>query len=434
MIHFYLEPFSQGTGLIGYDKDEPAASRGATVGAGAVMRPGGSEDMRVVPYAVQVPAALMVAYLDLLSVAALCRRSATPACEPRNRIAVLIPAHDEEILLPRLLQSLAAVDYPPDLFRVYVVADNCEDGTADVARRYGACTFERHDDAARAKGYALRWLLERIGESGERYDAFAVVDADTVVSMNFLRVLDSHLQSGDQAVQVYYGVLNKDESWPAMMRWTALALYNGLRPRGRDALGLSAGLRGNGMCFAAPVLERFGWGAFTLAEDSEFHLQLVAGGVRVAYSPEATVLAEMPVTLRQSRSQNLRWERGRLQLLRTHGWGLLASGVRHRDPVRLEALAEQLVPPLSVLTAVTSATLAATALQSRIGPRRLATAVVLGQAGYVFSGLALAGARPRAYLSLLFSPLYAAWKVWVYLLAALHLRDDRWVRTGRRAG
>jgi len=251
---------------------------------------------------VQVPAALMVAYLDLLSVAALCRRSATPACEPGSRIAVLIPAHDEEILLPRLLESINAVDYPPDLFRVYVVADNCGDGTADVARGYGAGTFERYDETARAKGYALRWLLERIGESGQRYDAFAVVDADTVVSASFLRVLDAHLQSGDQVVQVYYGVLNQGESWPAMVRWTALALYNGLRPRGRDALGLSAGLRGNGMCFAAPVLDRFGWGAFTLAEDSEFHLQLVAGGVRVPL-PVAVSDAVSDGVMRLSASQ-----------------------------------------------------------------------------------------------------------------------------------
>ena len=381
----------------------------------------------------QLPGAAMVLYLDLLSVAALLWRRRPAAAAPRTRFAVLVPAHDEELLLPALLDSLNRLDYPPALYDVHVVADNCSDRTAAVAREGGAIVFERHDDSQRGKGYALGALLDRLngGGAATTYDAYVVVDADSTVSANFLDVMNRHLLRGDAAVQCYYGVLNKDDSWPATLRYVAFVLFNGLRPQGRDGLGLSAGLRGNGMCFAASVIARFGWGAFTLAEDAEFHLQLAEAGVRVAYAPEAMVLAAMPASLRGSRSQNVRWERGRLQLLRAHGPRLLAAGLCRRDPARLDALAEQLVPPLSALTGLTAFFFALTMALRVRGARGLALAVLLGQLGYVVTGLRLAGAAPRAYAALLLAPIYIVWKLSVYVAAAVGIKDSRWVRTQR---
>lgn len=387
--------------------------------------------MRLALILAQAPTALMVLYLDVLSLAAALWRRAPAPASPQRRFAILVPAHDEELLLPRLLESLNALDYPRAMSDVHVVADNCADRTASVAAAGGATVHERADDRQRGKGYALRWLLSRIAEGGKAYDAYVVVDADSIVTANLLRVMNAHLARGDQAIQSYYGVLNREESWPAALRYVALALYNGLRPRGRDALGLSAGLRGNGMCFAAPLIARFGWEAFTLAEDAEFHLQLVSAGITVSYAPEASVLAEMPTRLRQAQSQNVRWERGRLQMLRAFGPPLLARGLRTRDPVLLDAVAEQLVPPLSILTGLAAlGMLLTTALRVR-GARRLAVLVLLGQAAYIATGLRLARAGPRAYAALLWAPLYVLWKVWVYAISAIGIRRGHWVRTTR---
>jgi len=374
----------------------------------------------------------MVLYLDVLTVAAALWRRPAPAVPPCARFAVLVPAHNEELLLPRLLNSLAAQVYPSHLFDIHVVADNCTDATAHVAAAGGATVHQRSNREQVGKGYALQWLLAQLREQGRAYDAFVVLDADSTVTEGFLRVMNNHLARGDVAVQSYYGVLNHDEAWAATLRYVALALYNGLRPRGRDALGLSAALRGNGMCFAGPLLEEFGWDAYGLAEDAEFHLRLVEAGHRVTCAPQATVLAEMPVSLQQSHSQNVRWERGRLQLLRSHGARLLAQGLRRRDPVRLEALIEGLVPPLSVLMGVTSLNLLITALLRARSARRLATLVLLGQFGYVLAGLRLVRAGPRAYMALLLAPLYILWKVWLYT-GALVGRDKAtiWVRTAR---
>ena len=381
---------------------------------------------------VQLPSALMVLYLDLLTAAAALWKGELRTVPPSARFALLVPAYDEELLLPRLLASCRALDYPQDLFAIHVVADNCSDRTAAVARTAGATAHERTDAQHRGKGYALRWLIARLADQSLMYDAYVIVDADSVVSPNLLSVFNAHLARGDQAIQCYYGVLNRNQSWPATLRYVAFELYNGLRPRGRAVLGLSAGLRGNGMCFAAPVIERFSWGAFGLAEDAEFHLELIAAGIRVTYAALASVVAEMPTSLRQAQSQNVRWDRGRLHLVRTHGFRLLADAIRLRDPVRLDALAELLLPPLSVLAALAAGCFALSATLRAHGARRLAGLVVCGLIGYVAGGLRMARAAPRTYVALIMAPLYVVWKIAVYLLAALGRRDGRWVRTERR--
>lgn len=387
--------------------------------------------MRRILVVLQLPSLCMVLYLDLLSVAAaLWRRTPAPV-PPRNRFALLVPAYNEEVLLPRLLESISALDFPHHMFDVHVVADNSTDRTAQVAAAGGATVHERQDEHLQGKGYALQWLLARIRRADARYDAFVILDADSVVSPNFLSIMDRHLARGDQVIQSHYSVLNHEAHWSSALRFAALALFNDLRPRGRDALGLSAGLRGNGMCFRAAVIERFGWDAYTLAEDVELHLKLVDAGLRVTYAPDARVDADMPTSLRQATSQNVRWERGRLQMLRTFGPRLFLDGVRRRDAVRLDALAEQLVPPLSVLSSVTLLSFLVAALLRVSGPLRLASLVLLGQIGYVVAGLRLVNAPPRIYLAFLRAPVYVIWKLWIYASAAVGISDNRWIRTPR---
>lgn len=379
----------------------------------------------------QLPLALTVLYLDVLTLAAFIPRRRRATALPLFRFAILVPAHNEERLLPRLLASLSELDYPRARYDIHVVADHCIDRTALAAQNGGAIVHERRASDLLGKGYALRWLLERIRQATIQYDAYVILDADSVVSPNLLTVMNSSLATGAQVVQAYYGVLNQNASWSSAIRYAALALFNHLRPRGRARLGLSAGLRGNGMCFASPVLDRFGWEAFALAEDAEFHLRLVGEGVKVTYADEASVLAEMPTSLRQAHTQNLRWERGRLQLLRDFGPRLIAVGVRRRDIAQLDAIAEQLVPPLSVLIGAAVAFCCLTAGFARPGPRRLSWTVLAGQVGYVGAGLLLVRARPRVYFALLGAPAYVLWKLWIYAVAATHLSDTRWVRTAR---
>jgi cellulose synthase/poly-beta-1,6-N-acetylglucosamine synthase-like glycosyltransferase len=381
---------------------------------------------------------LVAAYLSFLTLmACFGSRRHQVSGAARRRFAVLVPAHDEEGLIGRLLESLSGLEYPADLVDVYVVADNCADRTAERARAAGAHVFERTDLVAQGKGHALRWLLERIAEVGVAYDAFVVVDADSVVAANFLRSMDNHLQSGSEVVQAYYTVLNAGDSSVAALRSASLAALHYVRPLGRAALGLSCGLKGNGMCFAAPVVERFGWQWFTLAEDVEFHLALVQAGLRVDFAPETTVWADMPVTLAQAKSQNARWERGRLSMLLRHQVpGLVAAGLRRRSLVRLDAAVEQCIPPLSVPVVLAGAGLVGGAALGLPVLSGLAALSLAAQVAHLVTGLVLVRAPLSTYRALAFAPVYILWKVWLFgaSLGALVLpgqKAGRWVRTAR---
>jgi cellulose synthase/poly-beta-1,6-N-acetylglucosamine synthase-like glycosyltransferase len=376
--------------------------------------------------------AVLTGYLLLLTGAAILgKRTVPPEAGQRRRFALLVPAHDEEAMIGRLLESTRVLDYPTGGYEVYVVADNCTDRTAEIARAAGAQVEERFDRVARGKGHALSWLLTRLRERGARYDAYVVIDADTVVATDLLRRLDAYFEAGSQVIQVYYSVLNEEDSPVSALRFAALAAVHYLRPLGRARLGLSCGLKGNGMAFVAPVLDQYGWQWFTLAEDVEFHLALVAAGLKVDFVPETTVLADMPVTFAQAESQNERWERGRLEMLRERGLRILLAGLRQRDPVRVDAVMEQVIPPLSVPVVLAGATLVGSLLLRAHTATLLSILSLGGQLGYILAGLALVGAPWRVYRALAYAPAYIGWKAWLYGRSVGARGTSPWVRTAR---
>jgi cellulose synthase/poly-beta-1,6-N-acetylglucosamine synthase-like glycosyltransferase len=374
----------------------------------------------------------LVAYLLFLTLAAVVTRAPpVPVTAGRRRFAVLVPAHNEEAVIGRLLASLSRLDYPRDRFDVCVVADNCQDSTAVIARSLGARVYERADTSEQAKGFALRWLLKELEDEDQSYDAFVVVDADSILAPNFLRCMEARLDAGARVVQAYYSVLNADHSAVAGLRYAALAAVHYLRPLGRSFFGLSCGLKGNGMCFSASILKEFSWSWFTLAEDVEFHLALVERGIRVDFAPETWVSADMPVTLQQSASQNARWERGRLQLIRQHVPRLLWHGLRRRSWLQLDAAGEQLIPPLSVPFALAAVAIPVAMLVGSPELAVIATGCLGGYVLYLLVALALVQAPLRVYLTLGAAPVYIAWKVGLYGRSLVSARSTVWVRTAR---
>jgi hypothetical protein len=384
------------------------------------------------------------AYLSALTGAAwLARRrglgrTAVPAT-PSHRFAVLVPAHDEEQLIGSTLDSLAALEYPGDLVKVHVVADNCTDRTADVARSHGVEVHERVAPGAGGKGPALQWLLARLRDRGETPDAVVIVDADTTVNPTFLRVMDAKLAAGAQAVQAYYAVRDAEATPVTAFRSAALAARHYLRPLGRTVAGGSCGLYGNGMVFETDLLARHGW-TNHLTEDIELQLELLLEGRRVAFAPDAVVEAEMPTTLEGSRTQHQRWERGRLEMVKRYAPRLLQRSVESRGRDRLayaDAVADQLVPPFSVIVVATAGWSVLMLGRALVGrgwrPAGMAAAAAAAQAVYVFSALRMVDAPPVVYRSLLGAPRLVVWKLRLWAEMLVRRRDVAWVRTARNA-
>jgi cellulose synthase/poly-beta-1,6-N-acetylglucosamine synthase-like glycosyltransferase len=366
-------------------------------------------------------------YLTTLTVASLRRlRPTGPASSAPAplRLVVVIPAHDEAAGLPRTLHSLRQDLRGDALTRVAVVADNCTDDTAAVARALGVQVLERHDPARRGKGHALQHAFDRLTDA----DAFIVVDADTDVEPGFSAAMRAALAAGADALQCRYGVRDAHASPRAGLADVALGAWNVLRPRGRAALGLSAGILGNGFALTRRVLQAVPYSAHSIVEDVEYHHRLVEHGVRVQWVDGACVRGDMPQADAAAAPQRARWEGGRLRLLRDHGPTMAVRVLRGQWRLA-DPLLDLLTWPLAWLV---SLLLLAVALGEGLVPPGAAAglaALVL----HVSVALGLMPARRHHRRALLGAPRYLLWKL---SLSARTWRTARrhttWVRSQRR--
>lgn len=359
-----------------------------------------------------IPAGAAGAYLGLLSLAS--RPTKRSAGDRSVRFAIVVPAYNEAGHIAVTVKSLLALDYPVEHRRVVVVADNCTDDTAARARTAGAVVIERVDATRRGKGYALTDAFVEVLRD-PWVDAIAVVDADTVVSANFLSACASRFAEGEHAAQVEYRVANADASWRTELMAIAFACFHDVRSIGREHFGLSSGLRGNGMAFTRTALERVPHRAASLTEDLEHGIALGEHRIRVAYVHEAHVEADMPVDASTSASQRERWERGRAALRRSHGWPLVRDGIRRRDRVRVDLGADLLLPPLADVAKATAASALAAAVV-RVGRGRFGWSVVPaavavgGLSGHVAMGWHRSGTGRAGLVAVLRVPGYIRWK------------------------
>lgn len=361
------------------------------------------------------------------------RRAGGPAAGTAPRFLFAIPAHDEEVTIRRTVESCRAVAYDPDRFSVYVVADNCSDATADIARRAGAEVMERTDPIRRSKGHALEYFFEH--GPLKRFDAAIVVDADSTVDPGILTAFAEELIAGHDWLQCYDTVRNQDASWRTRLMTYAFSLINGVWLVGQERLRLGVALRGNGMCFSTRGLARVPWRAHGLAEDLEFSWALRLAGERAHYVPRSRVLAEM---LAQggaaAASQRCRWEAGRRALHAAILGPLLRSrkiGWYRKVMYLIELFFPPFVGLLLALLAAASVHLGPMIdtrmlpLSRVLLPVHAAMAAVL--AGYALSPVLVMHLPARYLISLLALPYYVVWKT----TAMLRRRPSAWVRTRR---
>lgn len=401
---------------------------------------------RGVVLALEIALAIPLAYLLALAVAAaigtLRAASASrknAAQTPTATFAILVPAHDEELLIGKALNSLTKLAYPRDRYAVHVIADNCTDRTAEIAGAAGenVHVHQRFDEEKRGKGFALAWAFDLLIHGETQYDAYIVLDADAVVEPGFLAALARGLARGGLALQSHNAVLNAAESPTSALRWLALSLMNYIRPLGRNILGGSSTLTGNGMCLTHEILTRYPWQAFGLSEDYQYYLSLVASGEKVLFVPDATVRSVMPTTARQLKTQDIRWESlspGASSWQRRIALRLFRDGLRRHSWVRLDALAELLTPPLSALAG--GCALLLVAAIALLAPLQMIVAALLTVAllAYVASAFALLRPPLSVYRALIYAPAYIIRKLWVYfVLRRLRKYTATWTRTIRTA-
>jgi 1,2-diacylglycerol 3-beta-glucosyltransferase len=376
-----------------------------------------------------------VAYQVLLFVVNALVRDPAPFEPARHRrFIVLVPAHNEEMYLPRLLETLRAQRYPAGRYRIAVIADNCSDGTAAATRGFDVDLLERVDSEARGKGFAIGWALNRINLL--QCDAVVIVDSDSVVNPDFLIQLNLQLERGDRVVQCSNGVANPGQSWFTRLMDVSRTISNEILHPAKRKLGLSSHLMGNGMCFDTPTLLTFGWKAFSVGEDWEYYARLILGDIPVGYCRLARVFHQESVNLQQASSQRLRWSGGRFQVLRQYGPALLVAGLTKRRLQCVDASLPLLFPNPSLGINLTIIGLAsATALWFVTGTRAVLmwfAVLAFLQLAMFLIGVLYTKDKVASACSLLLAPAFLTWKLGIDLLSLGGAGVKRWNVTARK--
>jgi len=376
-----------------------------------------------------VPISGVTAYLLLVAIGAYFFEKKVEYRGRESRLLVVVPAHNEEGHIRATLERLNQSDYPRSLYSACVIADNCSDRTEDEAREGGARVFRRTDPARRGKGQALDWFFRTYKGVYRNVDAIVMIDADTLVDRRFLKEMAASLKHPEvKVVQGYYGVSNGGAHWRSGLISAAFHVFNHLRPAGINAIGGSAGLRGNGMGFRREVILDTGWPAYSIVEDYEFSLRLLIRGITVHYNPDAMVFSDMPTERSVAETQRMRWEGMDRALRRELTGELFRRFVSEPGRLYANGLIGSFIPPFAAIVSAQSVLFVTGALVYGSSALPLLSWFLV-DLFYVVSGLVLRGATRIEWSSLLGAPLYLLWKVPLYIKA--RRQSSEWVRTKR---
>ena len=230
-----------------------------------------------------------------------------------HKYGILIAARNEENVIGNLLDSINKQDYPSKLIDVFVVADNCTDNTAKIARKYGAKCYERFDEEHKTKGFALQFLFENIKKDYgiDNYEGYFIFDADNLLNKNYISKMNDAFDSGEKIITSYRNTKNFDENWIAStyaLHWIRSIRTN---HRARSVLHLATNIQGTGFLFSNEIVKN-GWKYTGLTEDRALTADAVARGYQITYQDEAEFFDEQPISLKVALRQRLRWSKGHL--------------------------------------------------------------------------------------------------------------------------
>lgn len=296
----------------------------------------------------------LAAYLFVVSIFGWVKRKEESAdnYSPVNRFAIVVAAHNEENVIGSIVRNLSSLDYPAHLYDIFVIADNCNDNTAKIARENGALAFERFDDKKKGKGFALEWMFDKIFKMEKHYDAVCVLDADNLLSLNFLKEMNKQLCKGHKVIQGYLDSKNPGDSFIAASYSAAFWTNNRIFQLARYYLGLSCVLGGTGFVVTTDLLKEIGWGATSLTEDLEFTIKLILRGEKVYWSHDAVVYDEKPLTMKQSWRQRKRWMQGQSDCACRYLKDLLSRAIKKKDIVAFDHAVYVVYPLFVVLGGV----------------------------------------------------------------------------------
>jgi len=397
----------------------------------------GTELFDLIMLPVQFIIIFFTLYYFVLSMFGLYRKQEIKVLKPEKTFAIVVAAHNEETVIGPLLENLLLLDYPKEYFDVFVVADNCTDKTAIIARNVGAIVHRRFNTEKRGKGYALEWMFHRLFKMERQYDAIAIFDADNLVKENFLFEMNSKLCQGHKIIQCYLDSKNPFDTWVTNTFSIAFWVTNRLMQLARYNTGcLSNLLGGTGMCISTDVLKEFGWGATSLTEDLEFSMKALSHGIKTTWAHDAVVYDEKPLTFMQSWYQRKRWAQGQVDVAGRYFFPLIIKGIRERRLMYFDAAVHLFQPALVMIATFFMLTNFISILQTHY--THVFTLMmpwsgwqILSAITYLSPVAALALDRLpwRAYIGIILYPVFIYSWIPIVFLGFLNRKDKQWSHT-----
>lgn len=395
-----------------------------------------SQILNVIMIPVQVIIIALTFYYFVLSMFGLYRQKEKKILTPEKSFALVVAAHDEEAVIGPLVKNLLSLEYPQQLYDVFVIADNCTDRTALIARKAGANVYQRFNNEKKGKGYALEWMFHRLFKMERTYDAVVIFDADNLVKENFLIEMNSKLCQGAKVVQAYLDSKNPYDTWVTNAFAITFWVQNRLLQLARYNMGLSNVLGGTGMCISTDVLQEYGWGATSLTEDLEFSAKALLHGVKTTWAHDAVVYDEKALTFMQAWNQRKRWAQGQVDVAGRYLLPLIFKGIKERQFMYVDTAIHLFQPALVMLASFFTLINMVSFFQnsymnifSSVVPWTLWQILSAIQLVYPVAALALERVPWRGYVGLIFYPIFIYSWIPIVFLGFVHHKDTQWSHT-----
>ena len=360
----------------------------------------------------------------------------TKQFEEKSTFALIVCAHNEEQVIAQLVDNLKQLNYSQELYDIFVVADNCVDQTAKVARDAGAIVYERFSETGRGKGFAMEWMFERLFGLERPYDAVCVFDADNLVHPDFLKIMNNHLCSGERLIQGYLDSKNPEDTWVSGMFAISFWIVNHVWHLAKYNIGLSCVLGGTGMCIDTKLLKQYGWGATCLTEDMEFTMKALMENIPTTWAHDAVIYDEKPLTFKAAWNQRKRWAQGHFDVANRYIPKMLAKGIREHNVVVLDGMINLIQPYfLLVSTVFVICTYIYnfipfyTNILYEVLPLQVWQIIGIGQYIFPITVLWKIRASVKSWVYLLVYPVFIYSWIPITFLGWLHRNDHEWNHT-----
>ncbi len=302
--------------------------------------------------------ALMTVHFVFFSIVGLFAKKTYPKAKVQHKYGVIIPARNEEAVVGNLIKSVYKNNYPQDKLQVFVIAHNCTDNTAKIARELGATVYEYNNPNECTMGYAFRYLFDCIREDYgvKNYDGFFLFNADNILSVDYFEKMNDAFDAtgGEKIITSFRNSKNFGTNVMSGLYGLYFTLGCRFESRGRTAVGCSTRVQGTGYVISSKLVEN-GWKYVTLTEDWEFSADQVINGSKIEFCDDAVFYDEQPTTFKIMWRQRLRWSRGHLLVCVTRFKDLiksLFSRKKHKNKGSVYDMFINCMPVCAVVTAV----------------------------------------------------------------------------------